>query len=59
VAGNLKSLASDHKTCALAMGKWFDGTGAVEMTAFGLPPMSSARASTFFRHIEILCSNFP
>jgi len=48
VAGNLKSLASDHKTYALAMAKWFGATGSDEMTAFGLPPMSSARPFTLF-----------
>ena len=37
MAGNLKSLASDHKTYALAMAKWFGATGSDEMTAFGLP----------------------
>jgi hypothetical protein len=34
VAGNLKSLASDHKTYALAMDKWF-GCRSDEITAFG------------------------
>jgi hypothetical protein len=34
VAGNLKSVASDRKSYALAMGKWSGATGSDEMTAF-------------------------
>jgi hypothetical protein len=59
VARNLKSLASDHKTCALAIGKWFGGTGSVEMTAVWLASDVRPKSFYLFRHIEILCSNFP
>jgi len=41
------------------MGKWSDATGSDEMTASGCLRRPAQNLLPFFRHIEILCSNFP